>query len=137
MLVVFGASGDLTHRKLLPALERLSRRRLLAPAFAIVGVARSEMSDDGFRELMLDAVPAAGPGWAEIVKSSVYISGEYSHPDTFAALQDRLKEIDESLGTGGTGPTTWRPSPRCSVRWPRRSGRSASTSRNKAVLLVS
>ena len=92
VLVVFGASGDLTHRKLLPALEHLSRRRLLPAAFAIIGVARTEMSDDAF--------PDAGPGWAEIIKNSAYISGEYSHPDTFTALQGRLKEIDEALGTG-------------------------------------
>ena len=100
VLVVFGASGDLTHRKLLPALERLSRRRLLPAAFALVGVARTDMSDDGFRDIMADAVPDAGPGWAEIIKNSAYISGEYAHPDTFAQLQDRLKQIDDALGTG-------------------------------------
>jgi len=101
ILVVFGASGDLTHRKLLPALERLSRRRLLPAAFAVVGVARSEMSDDGFRDLMAEAVPGAGPGWAEIIKNSSYISGEYAHPATFSALSARLAEVDEALGTGG------------------------------------
>jgi glucose-6-phosphate 1-dehydrogenase len=100
VLVVFGASGDLTHRKLLPALESLSRKRLLPAAFAIVGVARSEMSDDGFRDLMASAVPDAGPGWAEIIKNSVYITGEYAHPDTFDALQRRLRELDESVATG-------------------------------------
>jgi glucose-6-phosphate 1-dehydrogenase len=100
VLVVFGASGDLTHRKLLPALEHLSRRRLLPAAFAVVGVARSEMSDDGFRDLMAEAVPHAGPGWGEIIKNSAYITGEYDHPDTFTALQAKLKEIDEALGTG-------------------------------------
>jgi glucose-6-phosphate 1-dehydrogenase len=100
VLVVFGASGDLTHRKLLPALERLSRRRLLPAAFAVIGVARTEMSDDAFRDLMADAVPDAGPGWAEIIKNSVYIAGEYSHPDTFSALQKRLKDIDEAIGAG-------------------------------------
>ncbi|HYA45098.1 MAG TPA: glucose-6-phosphate dehydrogenase [Acidimicrobiales bacterium] len=99
VLVVFGASGDLTHRKLLPALESLSRRRLLPPAFAIIGVARTEMSDDAFRDLMAEAVPSAGPGWAEIIKNSSYMTGEYSHPDTFAMLQDRLRQVDESLGT--------------------------------------
>ena len=101
VLVVFGASGDLTHRKLLPALERLSRRRLLPPAFGVVGVARTEMSDDGFRDLMAEAVPNAGPGWGEIIKNSAYIAGEYTHPDTFTALYGKLKEIDEALGTGG------------------------------------
>ncbi len=100
VLVVFGASGDLTHRKLLPALERLSRRRLLPAAFAVVGVARTEMSDDDFRDLMADAVADAGPGWAEIIKNSVYIAGEYAHPDTFSTLRDRLAEIEASLGTG-------------------------------------
>jgi glucose-6-phosphate 1-dehydrogenase len=101
VLVVVGASGDLTHRKLLPALERLSRRRLLPAAFAIVGVARTEMSDDAFRGLMAEAVPDAGPGWAEIIKNSGYITGEYAHPDTFSALKSRLDDIDEGLGTGG------------------------------------
>jgi glucose-6-phosphate 1-dehydrogenase len=100
VLVVFGASGDLTHRKLLPALERLSRRRLLPAAFAVVGVARTEMSDDGFRDIMADAVPGAGPGWAEIIKNSVYISGDYSDPETFLKLRARLDELDEALGTG-------------------------------------
>ena len=101
VLVVFGASGDLTHRKLLPALEHLSRRRLLPAAFSIVGVARTEMSDDGFKGLMAEAVPNAGPGWAEIIKNSAYISGDYSHPNTFKQLKSRLKGIDEALGTGG------------------------------------
>ena len=62
VLVVFGASGDLTHRKLLPALERLSRRRLLPAAFAVVGVARTEMSDDGFRDLMVGRRPRRRAG---------------------------------------------------------------------------
>ena len=101
VLVVFGASGDLTRRKLLPALESLSRRRLLPAAFALVGVARTEMSDDSFRDLMASAVPDAGPGWAEIIKNSIYITGDYVHPDTFDALQRRLRELDESIGTGG------------------------------------
>ncbi len=101
VLVVFGASGDLTHRKLLPALEHLSRRRLLPAAFSIVGVARTEMSDDGFKGLMAEAVPNAGPGWAEIIKNSAYVSGDYSHPNTFKQLKSRLKSIDEALGTGG------------------------------------
>jgi glucose-6-phosphate 1-dehydrogenase len=100
VLVVFGASGDLTHRKLLPALERLSRRRLLPAAFAVVGVARTEMTDDDFRDLMADAVPNAGPGWGEIIKNSAYVAGEYSHPDTFTALRDRVRQTEEALGTG-------------------------------------
>jgi glucose-6-phosphate 1-dehydrogenase len=100
-LVVFGASGDLTTRKLFPAIERLSRRRLLPAAFAVVGVARTEMSDNEFRDSMIKAVPDAGPGWAELVANSRYISGDYAHPDTFSELRDTLDELDRELGTSG------------------------------------
>src|SRR5438270_7205677 len=60
-LVVFGASGDLTARKLLPAIDRLAARGALDPAFTVVGVARTEMDDDDFRARALDAVPDASP----------------------------------------------------------------------------
>ena len=55
-LVIFGASGDLTRRKLFPALYALAYRRLLPEQFAVVGVARTEMADDDFREQMEQAV---------------------------------------------------------------------------------
>ncbi|HLY84869.1 MAG TPA: glucose-6-phosphate dehydrogenase [Acidimicrobiales bacterium] len=101
VLIVFGASGDLTSRKLMPALERLSRRRLLPPALSVVGIARTEMSDDDFRKRMVDAVPDAGPAWADLVKHFRYVAGEYAHPDTFDALKKVLRELDESRGTAG------------------------------------
>ena len=56
VLVIFGASGDLTHKKLMPALYALMLRRLLPPRFAIVGVARTEADDDAFRKDMKEAV---------------------------------------------------------------------------------
>src|SRR5437867_10843592 len=55
-LVIFGASGDLTQRKLFPALYSLAFRRLLPERFAVVGVARTEETDDEFRERMKEAV---------------------------------------------------------------------------------
>ena len=60
VLVVFGASGDLTSRKLMPAVENLALRRLLPPGFSVVGVARTEMDDDEFRERMRAAVEESG-----------------------------------------------------------------------------
>jgi glucose-6-phosphate 1-dehydrogenase len=99
-LVVFGASGDLTSRKLLPALGSLQRRRLLAPGFAVVGMARTLLDDEGFRELMIEAVPDA-PGWEDIVKRSHYIAGDYDHPDTFDRLRVQLDELDDELGRPG------------------------------------
>jgi len=101
VLVVFGASGDLTSRKLLPALEQLSRRRLLPSAFAVIGVARSNLDDEGFRQLMTSAVPDADPGWAEIVKHSSYVAGDYSHPDTFSALRETLAKVEADIGSPG------------------------------------
>src|SRR5438477_9008732 len=65
VLVVFGASGDLTSRKLMPAVERLAVRRLLPAAFAVVGVARTEMSDDDFRERVRTTVEKTGGGGDE------------------------------------------------------------------------
>src|SRR5688500_20292872 len=56
VLVIFGASGDLTKRKLIPAVYALALRRLLPESFAVVGVARTETSDDDFRAQMRDAV---------------------------------------------------------------------------------
>jgi glucose-6-phosphate 1-dehydrogenase len=101
MLVVVGASGDLTARKLLPALEQLSRRRLLPPGFAVVGVARTELTDDGFRQLMADAVPDAGAAWTEIVKHSRYVAGDYGDPSTFSALAEVIDEMEHDTGTPG------------------------------------
>jgi glucose-6-phosphate 1-dehydrogenase len=101
ILVVFGASGDLTSRKLLPALENLSRRRMLPAGFAVVGVARSELDDQGFRDLMAEATPDAGQAWEEVIKHSRYVAGEYDHPDTFSQLSTTLDEIEAELGLPG------------------------------------
>ncbi len=101
ILVVFGASGDLTSRKLLPALEQLSRRRLLPPGFAVIGVARTPFDDEGFRELMINAVPDANPGWDDIVKHSRYVAGDYDDPATFAELRSTLEEVEEDLHLPG------------------------------------
>src|ERR1041384_6978976 len=55
-VVIFGANGDLTKRKLMPALYRLAHERRLSPGFAVVGVSRTAMTDDDFREKMHAAV---------------------------------------------------------------------------------
>jgi glucose-6-phosphate 1-dehydrogenase len=101
ILTVFGASGDLTSRKLLPALERLSRRRLLQPGFAVLGVARTPLDDQGFRDLMMSSVPDAGSGWEEVVKHSRYLTGDYDDPDTFVRLREQLDDLDAELGHPG------------------------------------
>ncbi|HVA74901.1 MAG TPA: hypothetical protein VNF71_10100, partial [Acidimicrobiales bacterium] len=101
VIVVMGASGDLTSRKLLPALERLSSRGLLPQAFAVVGVARTQLDDEGFRQLMIKAAPDPGPGWSEIVKHSRYVSGDYVDEATFAALRTTLEDLESEIGAPG------------------------------------
>ncbi len=101
VLVVFGASGDLTARKLLPALEQLSRRRLLPGAFAVLGVARTEMTDEQFRAEMHKAVPEAGPGWSEIVARSRYVAGAYDGITTFEQVRAVLDQMDERMAMVG------------------------------------
>ena len=101
VLVVFGASGDLTARKLMPAVASLARRQLLPSGFAVVGVARSHLSDDDFRARMTEAVPDGGPGWAELVKRFRYVAGDYGSPETMAQLQSVLEAVEQDRGGPG------------------------------------
>jgi len=101
VLVVFGASGDLASRKLLPAIAALAEHKALPRHFTVVGVARTQWSDDQFRQAALDAVPYAGPEWHELVRHFRYVAGEYTDAETFAALRMVLDEADRTLGTAG------------------------------------
>jgi glucose-6-phosphate 1-dehydrogenase len=101
VLVVFGASGDLTSRKLMPAVESLHRRRLLPNAFSVVGVARTEWTDEDFQGHMREAVKEAGPGWESLTQGFRYVAGDYSEPATFEQLRTVLEEVDRDRGTGG------------------------------------
>jgi glucose-6-phosphate 1-dehydrogenase len=102
VLVIFGASGDLAHRKILPALAALAEHGSLPEQFAIVGIARSETSDDEFRRA---CVAAAGetpsPLWTKLVRNFRYIAGDYGDDSTFETLARVLEELDESVGTAG------------------------------------
>jgi glucose-6-phosphate 1-dehydrogenase len=102
VLVVYGASGDLTSRKLLPAIASLHRHGSLPATFALVGTARTEMDDDDFRELCSRAVPDGGPGWERLVGGFRYVGGDYTATDTFDRLKVVLDEVDAERGTGGS-----------------------------------
>ncbi|MDP8991923.1 MAG: glucose-6-phosphate dehydrogenase [Actinomycetota bacterium] len=101
VLVVYGASGDLTSRKILPAIEQLHKRRQLPGGFAVVGTARTEMDDDDFRAMCLKSVPDAAPGWEELVRGFRYVAGDYTATDTFDRLKEVLTEVDDQRGTSG------------------------------------
>jgi glucose-6-phosphate 1-dehydrogenase len=101
-LVIFGASGDLTARKLLPALEQLAGAGALPPGFVLVGVARTPMTDDEFRGYCREHVP--GPGnqrWRELTDRARYVHGGYDDPGTYERLAEVLDQCDRDDGTGG------------------------------------
>src|SRR6202789_3775467 len=80
-MVIFGANGDLTKRKLLPALYRLAYERRIPPTFAVIGNSRTEMTDDQFRDKMRESVehfledsPFEAGLWDSFAKNLFYIA---------------------------------------------------------------
>jgi glucose-6-phosphate 1-dehydrogenase len=104
VLVIFGASGDLTERKLLPAIERLATYDRLPDDFALVGVARTEMTDAEFRERCAKAAARAEPPsrqWTDVLAAARYVSGNYDDPATYERLRSVLAHCDATRGTHG------------------------------------
>jgi glucose-6-phosphate 1-dehydrogenase len=99
-IVMFGASGDLARRKLLPALYDLSYHACLAPRFRLLGFARTHMSDDDFRQKAGESLPKGNEEGAdenqkaEFLKQLQYFAGDYDDPEAFRRLAKRLDELD-------------------------------------------
>jgi glucose-6-phosphate 1-dehydrogenase len=107
-IVIFGASGDLTRRKLVPALYRLVQQRLLPAEFAIVGLARTEMTIEEFRAHMKEAVTEFSAEksvdeevWNSFAQSLFYITGDINTPADYVKLNEMLEQVDKERGTGG------------------------------------
>ena len=106
-LVIFGASGDLTRRKLFPALYSLAFRGLLPEQFGIVGVARTELSDDEFRARMKEAVQEFGRDkfrddiWDALAQGMRYLATDFEDEDEGERVSALLNELDEQRGTAG------------------------------------
>ena len=102
-IIIFGASGDLTHRKLLPSLFSLSEENLLPPSYFILGVARTVMSDAQFQQTVKESLGEVGSAEkrSEFLKRCVYHAGDYSDPTMYDALKKRLTDLDKSFATDG------------------------------------
>ena len=106
-VVIFGATGDLARRKLVPSLFRLVRLGMIRPAFSIVGVARRPQTDEAFRTDM--AAQALGPSpaqadkalWDTFAQSLFYVQGEFHDAQGYTRLRDTLERLDRERGTGG------------------------------------
>ena len=107
-IVIFGASGDLTRRKLLPAFYHLFLDGRTPKGFAIIGYARTEMTDDEFRDMAMDAVREFGAPripegevWEDFRKHLFYVPGEFSDRGAMQHLVRYLEAIDRTHGTQG------------------------------------
>ncbi|MFP6676045.1 MAG: glucose-6-phosphate dehydrogenase [Pirellulaceae bacterium] len=100
-IVIFGASGDLTKRKLIPALFRLYQKGKLPPATRIIGVSRREYSDERWRELLLETTRQFlgdrfdAEVWPAFVGQVHYVPGDVNQVDDFFSLEARLQEIED------------------------------------------
>jgi glucose-6-phosphate 1-dehydrogenase len=107
VLTIFGASGDLTKKKLLPALYALAFRRLLPEKFAVLGVARTQESDDEFRDRMKEAVQKYARDefrdevWESLAEGMRYVATDFSDEGGEDEVARVLSELDEERGTGG------------------------------------
>src|ERR1700758_3060813 len=107
-IVIFGANGDLTKRKLLPALYRLAHERRLPPGVAILGISRTPMSDEQFREKMGESVkqfiedsdvdPAI---WDAFAQGLFYMAGDVGDKKCYSDLAARLQQIKNERHTSG------------------------------------
>jgi glucose-6-phosphate 1-dehydrogenase len=107
-VVLFGASGDLAKRKVIPAMFDLATHGLLGPSYAIVGFARTPMTDESFRASLEEAsksVSEVGPidpkKWDEFASNLHYQHGEYGKAEDFASLAKRLTEVEGAKKLAG------------------------------------
>src|SRR5258705_288458 len=114
-MVIFGASGDLTKRLLMPALYNLARAGRLSDKFALIGVDRSEKSHEDFREDLADGVrrfvsdtaeasvaePFDAKTWGFLAERMTHVDGNVLQPELYRRLAEALKAIETEHGTGG------------------------------------
>src|SRR6476469_2098348 len=107
VMVIFGAAGDLTRRKLIPALYNLSKYDLLSREFAVIGVSRSPLSHEDFRgkvseDIKQFATDKVDPGiWERFVRGIYYLSGDMSDKNLYVQLKDLLDKVDKDHSTHG------------------------------------
>jgi glucose-6-phosphate 1-dehydrogenase len=106
-LIIFGVTGDLARKKLMPAVYDLANRGLLPPGFALVGFARRDWVDQDFAKVVHDAVeqyartPFDEDVWKQLAEGIRFVQGEFDDDAAFAHLKTTLAELDKTRGTMG------------------------------------
>src|SRR5437870_11336547 len=107
IMVIFGAAGDLTKRKLIPALYNLKKGDLLSDNFAVIGVARAELNDEEFRRRLrddmkeLDTDKVDEKVWQWLEERLYYLSGDFKDDQTFTRLRELLEKTDQERQAEG------------------------------------
>jgi glucose-6-phosphate 1-dehydrogenase len=106
-MVIFGVTGDLSRKKLMPAIYDLANRGLLPPGFALVGFARRDWADQDFAQIVYEAVkenartPFREEVWQQVSEGIRFVPGEFSDDNAFEQLRKTIEELDRARGTGG------------------------------------
>jgi glucose-6-phosphate 1-dehydrogenase len=107
VLVLFGVTGDLATKKLLPAIYDLANRGLLPPGFGLVGFARRDWADEDFAQVTYDAVkahartPFRETVWQQLLEGMRFVPGDFADDEAFDLLAATVTELDTDRGTGG------------------------------------
>ena len=107
-MVIFGATGDLTHRKLLPALYNLALEHPLPAGFSVVGFARRPYTDDEFPATGLESInaysrqkPVNPQVWESFASGIHYLQSSFNDPSGYEKLNSLLNQLDQERGTSG------------------------------------
>ncbi|MGL5825151.1 MAG: glucose-6-phosphate dehydrogenase [Nocardioides sp.] len=106
-LVLFGVTGDLSRKKIMPAIYDLANRGLLPPGFALVGFARRDWADQDFAQIVHDSVRDHARTefreevWAQLAEGFRFVPGDFADDDAFRTLRNTVEELDLARGTGG------------------------------------
>nr|WP_194719778.1 glucose-6-phosphate dehydrogenase [Cellulosimicrobium arenosum] len=106
-LVIFGVTGDLARKKLMPAVYDLANRGLLPPGFALTGFARRDWEDEDFAQVVHDAVrehartPFREATWRQLAEGIRFVQGSFDDDDAFERLRQTVEDLDAERGTGG------------------------------------
>ena len=107
VLVIFGVTGDLSRKKLMPAVYDLANRGLLPPGFGLVGFARRDWADQDFAKQVHDSVkeyartPFREEVWRQLLEGIRFVPGEFGDDAAFETLKNTILELDQARGTGG------------------------------------
>ncbi|MFE2379486.1 glucose-6-phosphate dehydrogenase [Streptomyces sp. NPDC059398] len=106
-LVIFGVTGDLSRKKLMPAVYDLANRGLLPPGFSLIGFARRDWEDEDFAQVVHDSVKEHARTqfreevWQQLIQGMRFVQGDFDDDTAFATLKATIEELDKQQGTGG------------------------------------